>query len=439
MTKIRVALICNITNPRIQSNLKLKVGLIDKFARRIRGSSYDVSKLAGECNVFIENAIHEYEKCCDSMEFHIISAHGWMDGEIQEFEQNGIFYHFFQNENQSLKNRILYRVIPSTQFSNYKNNRRKIANFISKISPDIVYMSGAENPHYSLSALDIPSNIPVIVQLQTLMCDPNFENNYPISHESYIYRTSIEKKVLNRANFIGSMNVRHDEIIREFVKNDAMILKTRLAIGEKLFDGSGIRKDYDFVYFAANINKSLDLAIEAFAIAHKIKNKCTLHIVGDYSLDYKCQIDLWLKELGLEDYVTFTGRLPTHEDVLHEICRAKIALLPLKIDIVSGTIREAMACGLPVVTTITKDGTPRLNDKRQTVLLSEIGNHQALADNMLRLLDKSDLAEKLIENGKILIQERYSNEAIVQQQKKCLFAAVDYFKNKTPIPREYLS
>ena len=51
-----------------------------------------------------------------------------------------------------------------------------------------------------------------------------------------------------------------------------------------------------------------------------------------------------------------------------------------------------MAYGLPVITTITP-GTPKLNDNRESVLLSPIGNHQAMADNMIKLLENKDLVE----------------------------------------------
>ncbi len=438
MDKIKVVLICSVTNPRIQEHLKLKIGIIERIARMLKGRSCDVSKLAGECNVFIENAIHEYEKHCNEIELHVISPHGWLKQRIQEFEDNGVLYHFFQNESQFLKNRILLKVFPSTQFSKYKYNRRQILRFVKRISPDIVYMSGAENPFYSMSALDIPRSIPFMVQLQTLMIDPNFEKNYPISHDSYIYRSSIEQKVLKRATYIGSINQKHNDIIKKLIDANSCILNTRLAIGEEIHN-SDVKKDYDFVYFSANINKAFDLALEGFAIAQQEEKDITLLVVGDYDVEYKRKMDLRIEELGIRSNIIFTGRLPSHKDVLNEICSARFALLPLKIDIVSGTVREAMACGLPVVTTITEGGTPFLNADRETVLLSEIGNHEALANNMIRLLKNSVLAKTLAENGQILVKERYSNEAIVCHQIECLQAVINNFKYGTSIPNVFLA
>ena len=438
MDKIKVVLICSVTNPRIQEHLKLKIGIIESIARMLKGRSCDVSKLAGEFNVFIENAIHEYEKHCNEIELHVISPHGWLKQRIQEFEDNGVLYHFFQNESQFLKNRILLKVFPSTQFSKYKYNRRQILRFVKRISPDIVYMSGAENPFYSMSALDIPRSIPFMVQLQTLMIDPDFEKKYPITHDLYVYRSSIEKKVLERADYIGSVNKKHNDIIKKIIGDSSRILNTRLAIGEEIYN-SNVIKDYDFVYFSININKAFDLALEGFAIAQQEEKGLTLLVVGDYDVEYKRKIDLRIEELGIQSNIKFTGRLPSHKDVLNEICRAKFALLPLKIDIVSGTIREAMACGLPVVTTITDGGTPTLNTNRETVLLSEIGDHNALAGNMIKVLRNPELAKTLIENGHLLVKERYSNESIVCNQIDCLYAVVKKFKKGTDIPQDFFA
>ena len=124
-----------------------------------------------------------------------------------------------------------------------------------------------------------------------------------------------------------------------------------------------------------------------------------------------------------EQSVCFTGRLKTHEDVLHEIRKARFAILPLKIDVISGTIREAMSNGLPVVTTITQ-GTPSLNEKRESVLLSEAGDHDAFAKNMLKLLDNPQLADNIRKNAIDTINETYNNHLIIEKWIKAYHAIV---------------
>ena len=437
--KLKVALICDFSNPKVQNHLKFQINILEKVARKIKKLPCEPTVLAAEHGVWISNAIAEFEKMSDEVELHVISPHGWIKGYFQEFEFNNIFYHFVLNEDGLIWKRLLHKVIPSLNYSNYLFNRKYIKKFIKKIKPDIVYMSGAENPHYSLSALDIPKSIPLVVHLQTLMNDPTFENNYPINHKRYLYRTQNELRVLQRADYIGTTVEKYIALIKHSLIPNSTTLAMRLAVGEDIKPDNTIEKKYDFVYFAANISKAVDLAIEGLGIIHKTNPDITLLVVGDYSEDYKNLTDKRINELNLTNSIVFTGRLPTHQDVLNTIQAAKYALIPLKIDIISGTIREAMACGLPVVTTITENGTPKLNERRETVLLSEIGNNQALADNMQRLLDNPDLVEQLKKNGAILMQECYSNYAAVQMQKNCLLAAYKHFKNEIPIPEEYLS
>ena len=73
-----------------------------------------------------------------------------------------------------------------------------------------------------------------------------------------------------------------------------------------------------------------------------------------------------------------------------------------------------MANGLPVVTTITA-GTPTLNQNKETVLLSPIGDHKALADNMVRLYKDPLLAKLLQTNGAEYMANTFSNKAMIKE------------------------
>ena len=435
---LKVAMICHFSNPKVQQKLKLKIGLLEYIIRKLRRQPTNPRDFIGEYSIWITNAIEEYEKMTDEIEFHLITPHGYMAKDLQEFDVNGVHYHFFQDESYTTSRRLKRFINKSIDFSRYIQNRQQISSLLKAIKPDIVYMIGVESPFYALSALDIPQNIPLLIQLQTLMCDPSFEKNYPISHDMYLYRSSVEINVIKRANYIGTTIEKMKNIIVHDVKPNAVFLKSKLAIGEKIFDGN-VEKRFDFVYYAANISKAFDLALEGFAIAQKQKPNITLLVVGAYDAEFKNKMNVRIKELGLSNSITFTGRLPTHDDVLNKIRESRFALIPLKIDIISGTIRESMANGLPIITTITEGGTPMLNENRETVLLSPIGDHNALARNMLRLLNDPELASRLKKNGYIRIQERYSNASLVQQQKRALFAAYENFTNGTPIPQDILS
>lgn len=363
--------------------------------------------------VWNSNAIKEFEKF-DDVELTVVFPHQGIKGQSQKFTLNGVNYICFRSEDDNIISFVKKLFFKKTNCRYFKN-RRFVTDVIKDVKPDIVHVVGAENPYYSIAALDIPSEIPSIISLQTLMSDPEFFSNYPISKNEYLYRSGVEAEIIKKCNYIATIVVKFRDIIKKNLKSDAVFLDVGLAVGIDI-DDSEYEKEYDFVYFAGNINKAADHAIEAFALALKSNPRITLNISGYYSDDYKLFLDNRIKELNIENNVIFTGEKESHDEVLRQIKKSRFALLPLKIDLISGTIREAMACGLPVVTTRTP-GTPTLNEKRESVLISDIGDYQGMADNMIRLIEDEHYAIQIRKNGFQTIRERYQNYKIMNDLK----------------------
>ncbi len=77
------------------------------------------------------------------------------------------------------------------------------------------------------------------------------------------------------------------------------------------------------------------------------------------------------------------------------------------------SILEAFAAGTPVISTA-PEGMRYLIDHERTGLLSEPGNPQTLAQNVVRVLNDSELASRLAVNAHEELQ-RYSWEAVRKQ------------------------
>lgn len=359
MPKLKVVMLCHFSNELVRKHLKYGSGILESVVRRILHKPLVQADFA-QWNT---NAIKEMEKFTDEVELHVISPGYYMLDREMVFVENGVHYYFFKDERTlftQFKNKILKHYRES-----YSKNRAYISKKITEIKPDIIHVIGAENPNYSIAALDIPEEIPHIVQLQTLMLDPDFKKAYPTNTESYEYRAGLERQIIENADYVGTVAVKFRKILNADVPLKHPILGTNLALTEPI-DFSFEKKEFDFVYFAANISKAVDYAIESFAIAHRAFPTATLDIVGDYAIDYKKKLDERIAELGIQNFVTFEGKQATHDDVIRQIKKSRFALLPLKIDLISGTVRESMANGLPVVTTITP-ATPKLNEKRESV------------------------------------------------------------------------
>ena len=111
--------------------------------------------------------------------------------------------------------------------------------------------------------------------------------------------------------------------------------------------------------------------------------------------------------------------------------------LPVKLDVIPGTVIEAMLLELPVVTYKTT-GTPYLNKNGETVLISEIGDIEHLAANMLKLLDSPELAEQLKKKAKTFVKKEFDNATSAKRLLEDYKAVIAHYHNGTPIPEKLL-
>lgn len=447
--KIKVVWVCHLMNPEIGKHLpqtlsigrRIKLAFVKTLLSFIPKSKYSlksgITKLCDKLNkpvptefaIWNTNGINELKKKPE-IELHIVAPLFWISRKGLCYEEDGVHYYFYRNQQGSLFFLFwseVYKLLNGKKYGMLVN-RKRIVKYVEQIKPDIIHLIGAENSQYAMSFFDYGDNYPVLIQLQTLLSDPEAQ----AKEASYKNMAIEESTILKRAKYIGTDATKYRIIIRDQINPDAIFLNTRLAVGENVCRNRK-QTEYDLVYFSYNINKAGDLAIEAFGLAHKKNPKLTLHMIGGYDDVFKKKLDERIAFYGIQDAVTFEGLLPTHDDVLEHAKRARFALLPVKIDLTPSTIREAFSNGLPVITTITA-GTPYLNKNAQCVLLSEVGDHQAMADNIVRLAEDEQLAELLTQNGFNYIEARVSNKQVAETWVEAYKAIIEHFKNGTPIP-----
>lgn len=429
--KLKVVWVCEFSDSKTRSKLEYS----RFYYRRILSFIPGMKLLCdNDLAVYLSNGIKQFEYYKD-VDLTVICHQMGIKGDRQQFDINGVHYICYRDQLDNLFSYLYKRLFPNRR-RKYRKNRRIIANCIRELKPNLVHFWGAENPHYSLAALDVPKGIPCLVSLQTLMSEPGYDKNYPISKPLYEYRSKVESNVLRHCDYILTKSSSYPAIIKQYIKTQAKFLRIGLPVGVDVNTDYTL-KQYDFVYFAGKISKAGDIAIEAFAIACKKHPELTLNMSGAYASDYKKNLDERIKELGIEQNVFFTGSKNTHDEVIAHIKKSRFALIPIKVDYVSSTILESMASGLPVVTTITA-GTPTLNEKRQSVLLSDLRDFDSIAQNMIRLVEEPALAQTLKENAIITIQEKYSNSAFMEELHQAYYAIIDNYNNGKDLPKSLL-
>jgi glycosyltransferase involved in cell wall biosynthesis len=132
----------------------------------------------------------------------------------------------------------------------------------------------------------------------------------------------------------------------------------------------------------------IKVVIDAFAIVLRQDPSAKLYLIGAGPLRNK--LESLVQTLGLTSRIVFCGAMP-NEKVAECFERADIFMNASFLDSAPLSILEAMASGLPVVTTAA-GGIPFLLRHEETALLCPIGDARALADQVSRLLREPELA-----------------------------------------------
>lgn len=165
-----------------------------------------------------------------------------------------------------------------------------------------------------------------------------------------------------------------------------------------------------------NNNKGLDTLLNAFSQAYKGNPKVELVICGDGN-EKKKLINLTNK-LGIQQQVKFLGAV-TREEVNVEMNKANCFVLPSRFETFGVVLIEALACGLPVISTKTCGPKDIVNDSNG--ILVDIDNVTQLANAMVKIRKCGEKysREYLREN----CEKKYS-EPIVIRNIKMLFEEV---------------
>jgi glycosyltransferase involved in cell wall biosynthesis len=142
-------------------------------------------------------------------------------------------------------------------------------------------------------------------------------------------------------------------------------------------------------------NYDVGTALRAFAIVRERRPDATLTVAG--SGPEREVLERLAAELRIADAVRFTGRLDNRE--LPEVYRsATVALNASLVDNMPISLLEAMASGVPIVST-NVGGVPFMVRDGQEALLVPPGDPERMAQAILRLFDDPALAHSLAERG----------------------------------------
>jgi len=134
-----------------------------------------------------------------------------------------------------------------------------------------------------------------------------------------------------------------------------------------------------------------------------------LIIVGGGAMQY--ELAQYVSEMQLDTLVIFAGE---SDDVASQLRTFDVFVLPSLNEGISNTILEAMATGLPIITTRV-GGNPELVQQDVTGLLISAGDSAALTDNLRFYLENPDIRRKHGAAGRSRAVKSFSLDSMVDQ------------------------
>ena len=172
--------------------------------------------------------------------------------------------------------------------------------------------------------------------------------------------------------------------------------------------------------------KGFDVLIEALAILRDRGAAVEAVIAGSGPLE--AELRAMIATQGLEDRVTLTGTALAQEDIPAFMAGGDLYTLPCQtardgdVDGLPQMLMEAMACGLPAVSTRLV-GIPDLIEDGRTGLLVAPEDPMALADALQRLAEDPALAERLAKAGRRHVLDHFDLQV-------CLAPLIERFRAK---------
>lgn len=282
--------------------------------------------------------------------------------------------------------------------------RSRLGAYISGLRPDIVHFH--ETHGLGSGDWSVPSVFTV----------HGFDSLNLPTEQSRAWR--LRSRLWQSAENIGLRRQRNLISIAEYVtkqikpRTSARVFEIPNAIAAEGFEIDR-RENAGQIFFAGWINprKNAVGLIKSFAIAAKKCPSAILRVAGEFSdADYKAKVITAIAESGLQNRVTLLGRISAN-DMRNEFATAAAFVLPSYQENAPMVVSEAMAAGVPVVTS-NVCGMPDMVDDRVTGYLFEPDDHEGFGHCIAELVEDDELRTGISDAAKAVAFNTYHPESV---------------------------
>ena len=247
-----------------------------------------------------------------------------------------------------------------------------------------------------------------------------------------VYKTAVTFSI-NNSDIVTSVSqsLKEDTLRLFDIRKKIHVVPNFIDIPKKINPFTDCQRDlmadYDerIITHVSNLRK-VKRVLDVIEVFDRIQKKipAKLIMVGDVPERDACE-DL-CRAKGIEDKVLFVGNSNEVDKIL---CFSDLFLLPSEKESFGLAALEAMACGVPVISSNT-GGLPEVNIDGVSGYLSDVGNVEEMARNALKILEDDESLAKfkkqaveaamVYDTKKIVpLYEKLYREAIASIAKKC--------------------
>lgn len=286
---------------------------------------------------------------------------------------------------------------------------------------DIAHIHGIWSyPSFLCSQIAYRANIPHIIAPQGSLAPwcLNLKGK-----KKRVYMSLIQKRQLLRANIIHAVCEDEARDIENVVGTaDICVVPNGVAMDignisesekKKYFEEYPYLRDRPYILFLGRLHpkKGIDLLIKAFSEVWREYKDHALVVAGPDEIGWMSELQKMANEAGIGERVFFPG-LVTGTNKKCMLTKAEIYVLPSHSEGFSLGILEAMACSKPVI--ITKGcGFHEVAERGAGIIISP--NVEELSQALGSLLSNTERLGDMGRKGRMLVEEKYSWEKIVEK------------------------
>lgn len=237
-----------------------------------------------------------------------------------------------------------------------------------------------------------------------------------------VYSTLFERQILNQAAAVHCTSQGEAEDVERFgVRSPKLVLPLGVEIAQPIPDAAfklrqrySIPQETPIVLFLSRLHykKRPELLIAALAPLIQEGRAVHLLLAGSGEVEYIQSLEAQTARLGVQAQVTFTGFITGYDKDL-VLQGSDIFALPSYSENFGIAVAEALAAQLPVLVTPDVQIAPEIEQAKAGMIIE--GETELYTTAIAQLLENPQWRRHLGENGRKLVQNRYSWGAIAQQ------------------------